>query len=174
MGGTIQVESERGKGSKFEVILPFEIASEEEVKDSYVKKEEKLYNRSKEKRILLAEDNELNAEIAMELLKEEGFLIDWVKDGQECFDKLEESDDGYYDLILMDIQMPILNGYDTTAKIRQMENPKKATTPIVAMTANSFDEDIEMTQKAGMNGFIAKPLDAEKMFTILKQSIVEN
>ena len=126
------------------------------------------------KRILLAEDNELNAEIAMELLKEEGFLIDWVKDGQECFDKLEESDDGYYDLILMDIQMPILNGYDTTAKIRQMENPKKATTPIVAMTANSFDEDIEMTQKAGMNGFIAKPLDAEKMFTILKQSIVEN
>ena len=90
------------------------------------------------------------------------------------FDKLEESDDGYYDLILMDIQMPILNGYDTTAKIRQMENPKKATTPIVAMTANSFDEDIEMTQKAGMNGFIAKPLDAEKMFTILKQSIVEN
>ena len=110
----------------------------------------------------------------MELLKEEGFLIDWVKDGQECFDKLEESDEGYYDLILMDIQMPILNGYDTTAKIRQIENPKKASTPIVAMTANSFDEDIEMTKKAGMNGFIAKPLDAEKMFIILKQSIVEN
>ena len=74
----------------------------------------------------------------------------------------------------MDIQMPILNGYDTTAKIRHMENSKKAATPIVAMTANSFDEDIEMTKKAGMNGFIAKPLDAEKMFIILKQSIVEN
>ena len=74
----------------------------------------------------------------------------------------------------MDIQMPILNGYDTTAKIRQMENPKKAATPIVAMTANAFEEDIAMTQKVGMNGFIAKPLDAEKMFIILKQSIVEN
>lgn len=74
----------------------------------------------------------------------------------------------------MDIQMPILNGYDTTAKIRQMENPKKASTPIVAMTANAFEEDIAMAQKVGMNGFIAKPLDAEKMFTILKQSIVEN
>ena len=88
--------------------------------------------------------------------------------------ELLEDADILHDLIFMDIQMPILNGYDTTAKIRQMENPKKATTPIVAMTANSFDEDIEMTQKAGMNGFIAKPLDAEKMFTILKQSIVEN
>ena len=74
----------------------------------------------------------------------------------------------------MDIQMPILNGYDTTEKIRQMENPKKAATPSIAMTANALEEDIEMTQKAGMNGFIAKPLDAEKMFTILKQSIVEN
>ena len=74
----------------------------------------------------------------------------------------------------MDIQMPILNGYGATAKIRQMENQKKAATPIVAMTANSFDEDIEMTKKAGMNGFIAKPLDSEKMFTILKQSIEKN
>ena len=74
----------------------------------------------------------------------------------------------------MDIQMPILNGYDTTEKIRQMENPKKAATPIIAMTANALEEDIAMTQKVGMNGFIAKPLDAEKMFTILKQSIVEN
>ena len=110
----------------------------------------------------------------MELWKEESFLIDWVKDGQECFDKLEEADEGYYDLILMDIQMPILNGYDTTAKIRQMESPKKASTPIVAMTANAFEEDIAMAQKVGMNGFIAKPLDAEKMFTILKQSIVGN
>ena len=110
----------------------------------------------------------------MELWKEEGFLIDWVKDGLECFDKLEEADEGYYDLILMDIQMPILNGYDTTAKIRQMESPKKASTPIVAMTANAFEEDIAMAQKVGMNGFIAKPLDAEKMFTILKQSIVGN
>ncbi len=174
MNGRIHVESEPGKGTKFTVEVPLEHASEEDVCKKELPEQTFMTDKNIGKRILLAEDNELNAEIAMELLKEEGFLIDWVKDGQECFDKLEESDDGYYDLILMDIQMPILNGYDTTAKIRQMENPKKATTPIVAMTANSFDEDIEMTKKAGMNGFIAKPLDAEKMFIILKQSIVEN
>ena len=174
MNGKIHVESELGKGTKFTVEIPLELASEEDVCKKELPEQAFRTDKNIGKRILLAEDNELNAEIAMELLKEEGFLIDWVKDGQECFDKLEESDDGYYDLILMDIQMPILNGYDTTAKIRQMENQKKAATPIVAMTANSFDEDIEMTKKAGMNGFIAKPLDSEKMFTILKQNIEKN
>ena len=174
MNGRIHVESELGKGTKFTVEIPLELASEEDVCKKELPEQAFRTDKNIGKRILLAEDNELNAEIAMELLKEEGFLIDWVKDGQECFDKLEESDDGYYDLILMDIQMPILNGYYTTAKIRQMENQKKAATPIVAMTANSFDEDIEMTKKAGMNGFIAKPLDSEKMFTILKQNIEKN
>ena len=174
MNGRIHVESEPGKGTKFTVEVPLELASEEDVCKKELPEQTFMTDKNIGKRILLAEDNELNAEIAMELLKEEGFLIDWVKDGQECFDKLEESDDGYYDLILMDIQMPILNGYDTTTKIRQMENPKKASSPIVAMTANAFEEDIAMAQKVGMNGFIAKPLDAEKMFTILKQSIVEN
>ena len=174
MNGRIHVESEPGKGTKFTVEIPLELASEEDICKKELPEQTFMTDKNIGKRILLAEDNELNAEIAMELLKEEGFLIDWVKDGQECFDKLEEADEGYYDLILMDIQMPILNGYDTTEKIRQMENPKKAATPIIAMTANALEEDIEMTQKAGMNGFIAKPLDAEKMFTILKQSIVEN
>ena len=170
MNGTIQVESKLNKGTKFTVELSFLTSLQVE----NVNERNTSTLDFSGKHILLVEDNELNAEIAMELLKEEGFLIDWVKDGQECFDKLEEADEGYYDLILMDIQMPILNGYDTTAKIRQMENPKKASTPIVAMTANAFEEDIAMAQKVGMNGFIAKPLDAEKMFTILKQSIVEN
>ena len=174
MNGRIHVESEPGKGTKFTVEIPLELASEEDICKKELPEQTFMTDKNIGKRILLAEDNELNAEIAMELLKEESFLIDWVKNGQECFDKLEEADEGYYDLILMDIQMPILNGYDTTAKIKQIENPKKASTPIVAMTANSFDEDIEMTKKAGMNGFIAKPLDAEKMFIILKQSIVEN
>ena len=174
MNGKIHVESELGKGTKFTVEIPLELASEEDVCKKELPEQAFRTDKNIGKRILLAEDNELNAEIAMELLKEEGFLIDWVKDGQKCFDKLEESDDGYYDLILMDIQMPILNGYYTTAKIRQMENQKKAATPIVAMTANSFDEDIERTKKAGMNGFIAKPLDSEKMFTILKQNIEKN
>lgn len=162
MNGRIHVESEPGKGTKFTVEIPLELASEENICKKELPEQTFMTDKNIGKRILLAEDNELNAEIAMELLKEEGFLIDWVKDGQECFDKLEEADEGYYDLILMDIQMPILNGYDTTAKIRQMENPKKAATQIVAMTANAFEEDIAMTQKVGMNGFIAKPLDAGK------------
>ena len=126
------------------------------------------------KKILVAEDNELNAEIAIELLKEEGILTDWAKDGQECCDMLGQAEDGYYALILMDIQMPRLNGYEATAKIRQMENRKKAAIPIIAMTANAFAEDIQMAKNAGMNGHIAKPLDGEKMITVLKQCLADN
>ena len=174
MGGKIYVESEQGKGTKFTVEIPLEIASEEDV---YKKKESEqsvISDKSIGKRILLAEDNELNAEIAIELLKEEGILTDWAKDGQECCDMLGQAEDGYYALILMDIQMPRLNGYEATAKIRQMENRKKAAIPIIAMTANAFAEDIQMAKNAGMNGHIAKPLDGEKMITVLKQCLADN
>ena len=174
MDGKIYVESEQGKGTKFTVEIPLEIASEEDV---YKKKESEqsvISDKSIGKRILLAEDNELNAEIAIELLKEEGILTDWAKDGQECCDMLGQAEDGYYALILMDIQMPRLNGYEATAKIRQMENRKKAAIPIIAMTANAFAEDIQMAKNAGMNGHIAKPLDGEKMITVLKQCLADN
>ena len=174
MGGKISVESEQGKGTKFTVEIPLEIASEEDV---YKKKETEqsvMSGKCIGKRILLAEDNELNAEIAIELLKEEGILTDWAKDGQECCDMLGQAEDGYYALILMDIQMPRLNGYEATAKIRQMENRKKAAIPIIAMTANAFAEDIQMAKIAGMNGHIAKPLDGEKMITVLKQCLADN
>ena len=107
-------------------------------------------------------------------MKEEGILTDWAKDGQECCDMLGQAEDGYYALILMDIQMPRLNGYEATAKIRQMENRKKAAIPIIAMTANAFAEDIQMAKNAGMNGHIAKPLDGEKMITVLKQCLADN
>lgn len=174
MDGKIYVESEQGKGTKFTVEISLEIASEEDV---YKKKESEqsiISDKSIGKRILLAEDNELNAEIAIELLKEEGILTDWAKDGQECCDMLGQAEDGYYALILMDIQMPRLNGYEATAKIRQMENRKKAAIPIIAMTANAFAEDIQMAKNAGMNGHIAKPLDGEKMITVLKQCLADN
>ena len=169
MAGTIHVESELGKGTKFTIEIPLEIVSEEEVYRKSQPEQSVLTGKISGTRILLAEDNELNAEIVIELLKEEGFLTDWVKDGQECCDMLEQAADGYYALILMDIQMPNLNGYEATAQIRRMKNPKKASIPIVALTANAFAEDIQMAQNAGMNGHIAKPLDAEKMITVLKQ-----
>lgn len=163
MGGTIQVESERGKGSKFEVILPFEIASEEEVKDSYVKKEEKLYNRSKEKRILLAEDNELNAEIAITILEENGFKVERAEDGCKCVELFSEKPAGYYNTILMDIQMPNMDGYTASRKIRGMEREDAKAIPIIALTANAFDEDRNKAFAAGMNGHIAKPIDVGRM-----------
>lgn len=163
MGGTIQVESERGKGSKFEVILPFEIASEEEVKDSYVKKEEKPYNRSKEKRILLAEDNELNAEIAITILEENGFKVERAEDGCKCVELFSEKPAGYYSTILMDIQMPNMDGYTASRKIRGMEREDAKVIPIIALTANAFDEDRNKAFAAGMNGHIAKPIDVGRM-----------
>ena len=163
MGGTIQVESERGKGSKFEVILPFEIASEEEVKDSYVKKEEKLYNRSKEKRILLAEDNELNAEIAITILEENGFKVERAEDGCKCVELFSEKPACYYSTILMDIQMPNMDGYTASRKIRGMEREDAKAIPIIALTANAFDEDRNKAFAAGMNGHIAKPIDVGRM-----------
>lgn len=163
MGGTIQVESERVKGSKFEVILPFEIASEEEVKDSYVKKEEKLYNRSKEKRILLAEDNELNAEIAITILEENGFKVERAEDGCKCVELFSEKPAGYYSTILMDIQMPNMDGYTASRKIRGMEREDAKAIPIIALTANAFDEDRNKAFAAGMNGHIAKPIDVGRM-----------
>lgn len=163
MGGTIQVESERGKGSKFEVILPFEITSEEEVKDSYVKKEEKLYNRSKEKRILLAEDNELNAEIAITILEENGFKVERAEDGCKCMELFSEKPAGYYSTILMDIQMPNMDGYTASRKIRGMEREDAKAIPIIALTANAFDEDRNKAFAAGMNGHIAKPIDVGRM-----------
>ena len=163
MGGTIQVESERGKGSKFEVILPFEIASEEEVKDSYVKKEEKLYNRSKEKRILLAEDNELNAEIAITILEENGIKVERAEDGCKCVELFSEKPAGYYSTILMDIQMPNMDGYTASRKIRGMEREDAKAIPIIALTANAFDEDRNKAFAAGMNGHIAKPIDVGRM-----------
>ena len=163
MGGTIQVESERGKGSKFEVILPFEIASEEEVKDSYVKKEEKLYNRSKEKRILLAEDNVLNAEIAITILEENGFKVERAEDGCKCMELFSEKPAGYYSTILMDIQMPNMDGYTASRKIRGMEREDAKAIPIIALTANAFDEDRNKAFAAGMNGHIAKPIDVGRM-----------
>ena len=118
------------------------------------------YNRGeRRKRILLAEDNDMNAEITVELLSFHGFDVDRVKDGAECVSALEKAQPGYYCLILMDIQMPVMNGYDATLAIRKMKDTKKARIPIVAMTANAFAEDIQKVLSVGMNAHVAKPVD---------------
>ena len=168
MGGTVAVESKIGVGSTFTVTIPCRIASEDETQ---AKRET---NPSDQKclcgtKILLTEDNDLNAEIATELLQEEGCTVDRAKDGVECVDMLEKAANGTYQLILMDIQMPVMNGYDATKKIRRMDDPQKANIPIVAMTANAFSEDKQVALDAGMNDHIAKPINMSVLVPTLRK-----
>ena len=168
MGGTVAVESRIGVGSKFTVTIPCRIASEDETQ---AKRET---NPSDQKclcgtRILLTEDNDLNAEIATELLQEEGCTVDRAKDGVECVDMLEKAANGTYQLILMDIQMPVMNGYDAARKIRGLDDPQKANIPIIAMTANAFTEDRQVALDAGMNDHIAKPINMNVLVPTLRK-----
>lgn len=158
MGGTVAVESKIGVGSTFTVTIPCRIASQEETqaKRETAPSDEKSLCGT---RILLTEDNDLNAEIATELLQEEGCTVDRAKDGVECVDMLEKAANGTYQLILMDIQMPVMNGYDAAKKIRRMDDPQKAGIPIIAMTANAFSEDKQAALDVGMNDHIAKPIN---------------
>ena len=158
MSGTVEVESKIGVGSTFTVTIPSRIASQEETqaKRETTPSDEKSLCGVK---ILLTEDNDLNAEIATELLQEEGCTVDRAKDGVECVDMLEKAANGTYRLILMDIQMPVMNGYDAAKKIRQMDDPQKAGIPIIAMTANAFSEDKQAALDAGMNDHVAKPIN---------------
>ena len=159
MGGTIQVESTQGVGTKFTVDLTLTLASREEVYSSPEASAEAEHAKLRGRRILLAEDNDLNAEIAIELLGEKGLLIERAADGEECCTMLAQAPEGYYDLVLMDIQMPRMNGYEAAAKIRGMADAKKAGIPIIAMTANAFAEDRQAALDTGMNAHVAKPID---------------
>ena len=171
MGGSIDVKSELGKGTVFTLILIQKKADE----NYYGQKASKTDAADMEssllgKHILLAEDNELNAEIAIAILEETGLIIDRVEDGIQCVDRIEQMPAGTYDMILMDIQMPNMDGYEATKCIRHLQDIKKAEIPIIAMTANAFQEDAEKCIAVGMNAHLAKTLDIEKVEqTICKQ-----
>lgn len=173
MHGSIHVESKVGKGTRTTVNLSFPIATKEEFEKGKERQEANFLIGLTGKRILLAEDNDLNAEIAVTLLEESGFSVDRVADGKQCISNLQEKPERYYDVILMDIQMPNMDGYKTTKLIRRLQN-KRAEIPIVAMTANAFDEDKQKALDSGMNGHIAKPIDTKILFQILENILRNN
>lgn len=168
MGGEILVQSEEGVGTEFKINLRQKLAKEpEKVKAELEEKENRasFYG----KRILIAEDNELNREIEVAILQDAGFLVDEAVDGQEAVDKVKASKDGYYAGVLMDIQMPVMDGYEATREIRKLDNRSLAETPIIAVSANAFDEDKEASAKAGMNAHIEKPIQLDYLFDTLKR-----
>ena len=171
LGGTIDVKSELGKGSTFIVTLKYKIADKRyylSAKDENVTVD---HTSLKGKHILLAEDNDLNAEIAMTILEHAGLQVDRVENGVECVNRIIGKPAGTYDLILMDIQMPKMDGYKATKEIRSLQDKAKASIPIVAMTANAFEEDKKKAFDAGMDGHIAKPINIEDLFVVLTDII---
>ncbi len=168
MDGDICVKSKLGEGTCFTLTFEHRIADEDSIE--WNQELDVLDEKSilQGKRVLLVEDNELNAEIAMAILEQSGLILDRVEDGLACINRLSEVDADLYDLVLMDIQMPNMNGYEATRRIRQFENVKKASIPILAMTANAFEEDKKMAMEAGMNGHISKPIDVN----VLEKQII--
>ena len=160
MNGSIEIESEEGKGSVFIITLPFEIAKEQEkVLDEHTDGVQSLENLN----LLLVEDNELNAEIARMLLEDMGMTIVTVSDGKQAVEEFEKNKAGTFDLILMDMMMPVMDGLTATKNIRALDRPDAKTIPIIAMTANAFEEDAKKCLEAGMNAHLAKPLEIEKV-----------
>lgn len=169
MGGTIEVESELGKGTTFKVYIKHHIAKKSDVINVDMPDVSDVDFRGR--RILLAEDNDLNAEITMEVLKDIDLVVERAEDGQRCVEMIDAAPAGYYDLILMDIQMPRMNGYEATRIIRQMKDKEKANITILAMTANAFEEDKREAIESGMNSHLSKPIEVEKLIKTLKRSL---
>lgn len=169
MGGDIRVESEKGKGSEFIVNVSFKIIEEAEyTKHHKYENSFETLDYSKVK-ILLVDDVMINREIAIKILKKYGFMVDYAEDGQQAVDRIRESDAGTYQIVLMDIQMPIMNGYEATKAIRAIEDKDKANVPIIAMSANAFADDVQKSLDNGMNGHIAKPIEINKMMETINE-----
>ena len=174
MGGTIEVESQKGVGTEFIIRLELRLQAEAGAANEDGTKQHGHAEGVAEfagKRLLLAEDNELNREIACMLLSKYGFVIDTAENGQEAVDLVAASAPDYYDLVLMDIQMPVMDGHEATRKIRSLENKVLAKVPVVAMTANAFDEDRKAAKECGMNGFISKPINMQEVVQALRMCL---
>ena len=167
MGGTISIESEKGHGTKISVTIPMKWCNEDKPVVIDQKKVETIP--LKGMKVLLVEDNEMNREIAEELLMEKGIIVDCAEDGDIAVEKIRKSAPGEYELVLMDVQMPRMNGYEATKQIRLLKDPKKSRIPIIAMTANAFEEDRKNAFDAGMNGHLAKPIEVQKLIQTLTE-----
>jgi CheY-like chemotaxis protein len=174
MDGTIQVESKLGEGSTFTVTVSFEIAGEienlSEGEEGCADKDIEEISMSG-RRILLVDDNVLNRSIAKKLLNRNEIEVDEAVDGEMAVSQLEKSQPGFYSAVLMDIQMPVMNGYEATKIIRQLQRQDLANIPIIAMTANAFESDKQMAQEAGMDGYIVKPFNIKIVIETLKRTI---
>ena len=177
MGGTIEVESQKGVGTEFIIRLELRLQAEAGVANEDGTKQDGHAEGGVEfagKRLLLAEDNELNREIACMLLSKYGFVIDTAENGQEAVDLVAASAPDYYDLVLMDIQMPVMDGHEATRRIRNLEDKELAKVPVVAMTANAFDEDRKAAKECGMNGFISKPINMQEVVQALRMCLQDH
>ena len=160
MEGTIEVRSEEGKGSTFTVTIPFEIAQESDIRIDDTELEQSDLSGV---RILLVEDNDLNMEIAETFLTDAGAIVTKAANGQQAVYTFSKAPVGGFDIILMDVMMPVMDGYEASRRLRSLERPDAKTVPIIAMTANAFAEDVEESRNAGMNEHISKPLDIGKV-----------
>lgn len=172
MGGKLDVKSEEGRGSEFFFTLQFPIALDQEKKAvelEPVKEEEEI--QFQECRLLVVEDNDLNAEIAQTVLEMVGIETERACDGQQAVDLFQQSEVGYFDAILMDIRMPVMDGLEATRRIRTLGKEDSRTIPIIAMTANAFDEDMKKSIESGMNGHLSKPIDINKLYAVLQETL---
>ena len=171
MHGTISVKSTQGKGTSFTVELTLQLACEgataaaQEAKTQHVDPSHRL----RHSRILLVDDNDLNREIAITLLEDEGFTVEYAVNGCEAVEKIMDAPSGHYQLVLMDVQMPVMNGYEATKAIRRLNDPTRAQVPILAMTADAFEEDRQKALRSGMNGHLTKPVEIDKLFKALDE-----
>ena len=174
LGGTIDVESELGKGSIFTITLKHRMADESYYVKKHVENPETDSEILKGRKILLAEDNDLNAEIAAALLEEQGMIVTRTADGKSALAQFCNTAPGTFDLILMDIRMPVMDGLESTRCIRTSGRPDARTIPILALTANAFDEDLKKSMESGMNGHLSKPIQVEELLELLSKCIRRN